>query len=72
MEELEIADSTEKGGWITSEVDLSQYAGQNIAALGLVFDGQAEGYQMNIGGMKVTDGGNYRQLLPILALTEIS
>ena len=64
MEELEIADSTEKGGWITSEVDLSQYAGQNIAALGLVFDGQAEGYQMNIGGMKVTDGGNYTPAAP--------
>ena len=64
MEELEIADSTAKGGWITSEVDLSQYAGKNIAALGLVFDGQAKGYQMNIGGIKVTDGGNYTPAAP--------
>ena len=64
MEELEIADSTAKGGWITSEVDLSQYAGKNIAALGLVFDGQAKGYQMNIGGIKVTGGGNYTPAAP--------
>ena len=53
---LDIPDSAAKGGWVTKEVDLSAYAEQNIAALGLVFDGEAEGYQMNVGSLRVTDG----------------
>lgn len=59
MVALDIADSDAKGGWVTKEVDLSAYAGNNIAALGLIFDGTAEGYQMNIGSIKVTDGSNH-------------
>lgn len=64
MVELAIKDSQTKGGWTTSEVDLSAYAGSNIAAIGLVFDGSATGYQMNIGSIKVTDNGNHTPAAP--------
>ena len=42
--------------WVTADVDLSAYAGKEIAAFGLVFEGKAEGYQMNIGQMRFTSG----------------
>ncbi|MCI5923407.1 MAG: hypothetical protein SOR38_03680 [Oscillospiraceae bacterium] len=54
---LDIADSAAKSDeWVTSAVDLSAYAGKKIAAFGLVFDGEAADYQMNIGQMKYTSG----------------
>jgi endo-beta-N-acetylglucosaminidase D len=46
-------------GWVTADLDLSPYAGKEIAAFGLVFDnGDAaiEDYQMNIGQVKISDG----------------
>lgn len=43
-------------GWITETIDLSAYAGETIAAFGLVFDGTSDFYQMDIGEMKITDG----------------
>lgn len=45
-------------GWVTTELDLSDYAGKSIAALGLVFDPGKESvdkYQMNIGQIRVYD-----------------
>ncbi len=54
---LDIADSAKKSeNWVTSVVDLSTYAGKQIAAFGLVFDGEATGYQMHIGQMRFTSG----------------
>ena len=46
-------------GWTTASLDLSAYAGQNIAAFGLVFDPNGktiEDYQMNIGEIRIFDG----------------
>lgn len=57
-EKLDIAGSETAGDWTTAEVDLSQYAGRNIAAITLEFAGQAEGYQINVGGLKVSDGAD--------------
>ena len=55
--EFDIADTVEKSdGWVTSTVDLSGYAGKKIAAFGLVFEGEADGYQMNVGEIRLTDG----------------
>ena len=45
-------------GWVTAKIDLSQYAGKEIAAFGLVFengDVAVDEYQMNIGQVKITD-----------------
>lgn len=50
-------------GWVTKDIDLSEYAGKSIAAIGLEFnpDGTTvdENYQMNIGELKFTDGNSY-------------
>ena len=55
--EFDIAGTVEKSdGWVTSTVDLSGYAGKKIAAFGLVFEGEADGYQMNVGEIRLTDG----------------
>lgn len=50
---LDIAD-TERASeeWVTSTVDLSAYTGKKIAAFGLLFEGKADDYQMNIGAMQ--------------------
>ena len=54
---LDIANSAETSdGWVTSTVDLSGYAGKQVAAFGLVFDGEAEDYQVNIGRIAYTSG----------------
>ena len=54
---LDIANSSAKSEeWVTSTVDLSAYAGKEIAAFGLVVDGEASDYQINIGQMKYTSG----------------
>ncbi|MBM6920958.1 FIVAR domain-containing protein [Phocea massiliensis] len=52
---LDIADSQTKGEWTTSQIDLSAYAGRQIAAITLEFEGTAANYQMNVGGLKVSD-----------------
>ena len=53
--ELDIDNSAAKSdGWVTSEINLSAYAGEKIAAFGLVFDGDSADYQMNIGQIKYT------------------
>ena len=48
-------------GWVTATVDLSAYAGQSIAMVGLYFDGTAENYQMHLGQIKYLSG---RSLTP--------
>ncbi len=57
-EKLDIAGSETAGDWTTAEVDLSQYAGRQIAAITLEFAGEAEGYQINVGGLKISDGAD--------------
>ncbi|MGD6940991.1 endo-beta-N-acetylglucosaminidase [Cytobacillus gottheilii] len=45
-------------GWVTANLDLSPYAGKEIAAFGIVFengDTAIEDYQMNIGQVKISD-----------------
>lgn len=49
----------ETDGWRTVEVDLSAYAGESVATLGLGFsagDAPVEDYQVNVGRIAVTDG----------------
>ncbi len=56
---LDIASSEKKSeNWVTSVVDLSAYAGKKIAAFGLVFEGNTETYQMNIGQLRFTSGAD--------------
>lgn len=54
-------------GFITMNVDLSDYAGREIAALGFNFKQGEEvvkDYQMNIGELKITDGKDYTPAMP--------
>ncbi|MFB5673828.1 endo-beta-N-acetylglucosaminidase [Paenibacillus terreus] len=57
---VEVPDSGQRtDGWKTVSLDLSPYAGKNIAALGLSFDNHnstINKYQMNIGELRITDG----------------
>lgn len=56
---LDIDNSTNKSnGWVTSEVDLSEFAGRQIATIGLAFESTetVNDYQINIGQLSVTDG----------------
>ena len=55
---------TTVGGWNTVTVDLSEYAGRTIAAIGMMFSGDAEGYQFNLGRLAVTDGTDYTPAAP--------
>ncbi|MGG5462091.1 endo-beta-N-acetylglucosaminidase [Clostridium sp. B9] len=55
-------------GWVTKTVDLSQFAGREIAVMGLAFSPEegevSTGYQMNIGEIKITDSKNYTPEMP--------
>ncbi len=53
-------------GWQKAIVDLSSYAGNTIAAFGLIFDTDVEitDYQMNIGEITITDGGSNTPVKP--------
>ncbi len=54
-------------GWVTKQISLGDYAGEEIAAIGVNFDngsGVIEDYQMNIGQLKVTDGENHTPEAP--------
>ena len=57
-EKLDIAGSETAGDWTTVDVNLSKYAGRQIAAITLEFAGEAEGYQINVGGLKISDGAD--------------
>ena len=54
-------------GWVTKQISLGDYAGEEIAAIGLNFDNGSsaiEDYQMNIGELKVTDGSVAKPAAP--------
>ena len=54
-------------GWVTKQISLGEYAGEEIAAIGLNFDNGSstiEDYQMNIGELKVTDGSVAKPAAP--------
>ncbi len=55
---LPIENTAAAGEWTTATVDLSAYAGRSVAAICLVFEGEAENYQINVGNITVTDGGH--------------
>lgn len=56
IKELEITGSEIKGDKFKEvTVDLAAYTGKKIAAIGLVFEGNAPKYQMNIGSISVSD-----------------
>jgi endo-beta-N-acetylglucosaminidase D/chitodextrinase len=63
-----VANSGNKtSGWVSSELDLSAYAGKTIAAFGLVFDNGGttiNGYQMNIGQIRIFDGSAVKPSAP--------
>lgn len=62
---LDVANSAAKSdSWVTSTVDLSDYAGKKVAAMGLVFDGTAEDYQINIGELAYTTGEAQKPAAP--------
>ena len=63
---------TTVGGWNTVTVDLSEYAGRTIAAIGMMFSGDAEGYQLNLGRLVVTDGADYTPAAPENAALELA
>lgn len=54
--ELDLENTRTAGEWITSSVDLSGYEGRKIAVIGLVFEGSAKKYQLNVGQLKYTSG----------------
>ncbi len=58
---LPIENSGKQTGWTTANVDLSQYAGRVIAAIGLELSAAeaVTGYQINLGRLVVTDGNDY-------------
>ena len=47
--------SVTAGQWQTVTADLGAYAGRAVAAICLIFEGEAEDYQINIGSITVTD-----------------
>ena len=55
-----------EGTWRTAEVSLSQYAGKEIAAIGVqvLSDEAVEGYQVNLGQLSLTDGKSYAPAAP--------
>lgn len=65
---VEVPDSGQQtDGWKTVSLDLSPYAGKNIAALGLSFDNNnstINKYQMNIGELRITDGSAVKPEAP--------
>ncbi|RCX18159.1 putative repeat protein (TIGR02543 family) [Fontibacillus phaseoli] len=76
VQKVPVPDSGKKSnGWVTSELDLSQFAGKSIAAFGLVFEpGQTavNGYQMNIGQIRIFDGSAVAPTAPAgLTISEI-
>lgn len=62
---LDIANTTAKSdNWVTSSVDLSNYAGEKIVAYGLAFTETSDKYQMNIGQMKYTSKAAVKPAAP--------
>lgn len=62
---IDVPESAAKStGWVTKEISLGEYAGKNIAAIGLNFTGTADSYQMNIGEIKISDGADNTPAAP--------
>ena len=59
--EFQLENTTAVGDWTTANVDLSTYAGEQIAMIGLYFRGTAEDYQMHLGRIEYLSG---RDLTP--------
>lgn len=59
---------TKTNTWKTASVDLSKYAGRQIATIGLAFNPKqqipVENYQMNIGEIRLTDGTSHTPAQP--------
>ena len=55
---LDLANTAVAGDWTTSTVSLADYAGRDIAAIHLVFEGDSTDYQINVGNITVTDGAH--------------
>ncbi len=59
---------TKTNTWKTASVDLSKYAGKQIATIGLAFNPKqqipVENYQMNIGEIRLTDGTSHTPTQP--------
>lgn len=54
-------------GWVTKEINLGDYAGEEIAAIGVNFDNGSdtiENYQMNIGKLSINDGTDDTPAVP--------
>ena len=52
-------------GWNTVTIDLSEYAGRTIAAIGLMVSAEEKvAYQLNLGRLVVTDGADYTPAAP--------
>ena len=54
-------------GWETVTLDLSMYAGETIASVGVGFvplSGTVSGYQVNLGRLVITDNGDYSPASP--------
>ncbi len=68
MYTIEVPDSgRQTDGWVTKTLSIDpQYAGEEIAAICLVFQGEngVKDYQMNIGGLRLTDGGSHTPAAP--------
>ena len=63
---LPIADSGKQTGWTTATVDLGEYAGKVIAAIGVELSATeaVEDYQINLGYLEVSDGNDYTPAAP--------
>lgn len=61
---IDLPQSKEKGEWTTASADLSAYAGRSIASLGLVVDGQADAYQINVGKIRLSNGSQSAPAAP--------
>ncbi len=55
MTVIDLDGTASAGGWTTVTADLSAYAGRSIAAICLVFEGEAEDYQINVGNITISD-----------------
>ncbi len=63
--DLALSNVTElANGWNQATVDLSAYAGQSIAVLGLNFKGASDDYQMHIGEIAYTSGRDVTPAAP--------
>ena len=55
MTVIDLQNTAAAGDWTTVSADLSAYEGRQIAAICLVFEGEAENYQMNVGSITISD-----------------